>query len=389
MNSLKFINSFIYLISFLMPLSLYSQSIQDIGIEQIRDTVRIRYNLVSIRNDDIYEIRLAVSDDNGEKFNIIPNSISGDIGFGVKPKSNLTIDWTPLEDSLELIGENYVFKLVGDLLGGSKEIDFVEIPGGTFMMGSSDEFANTDEKRVHEVYIDDFEMSVYEVTNFQFMLFLNLYGSDEVKDGEYKGKPIIYPHPKGLSKLEHAKQNTGIGIWVTNAGFEYFPVVNVTWYGANEFCKYYGYRFPTEAEWEYAAREEGKNIRFGNGKQIADPKEINFDGRTVEKREYSKAGESRNSQIRVASFSPNQLRLFDMSGNVWEWCQDWYESNYYFYSKKDNPTGPWFGDYKVIRGGSWFNNAQDIRSTDRSFFPPLRGNTDVGFRVVRQKNNNE
>lgn len=365
------------------PILVNSQSIQDIVIDQIRDTVRINYDLIALRNDDIFEINLAVSDNNGETFDIIPKTIKGAIGFGIKPKSNLIIDWTPLDDSLELIGDDYVFKLNGKLLGASQKIDFVTIPGGEFMMGSSEDFAKTDERRVHSVYVDDFEMSVHEVTNYQFAIFMNLYGSETVKKGEYKGEPLLFPHPKGISKLEHAKQPTGVGLWVTNPGFEYFPIVNVTWYGANEFCKYYGYRLPTEAEWEYAAREGGKDVRFGNGKQIADPSEINFDGKSTEKKEYSKAGESRNSQIRVANFNPNSLKLFDMSGNVWEWCQDWYASNYYFYSKKGNPTGPWFGDYKSIRGGSWFNNAEDIRVTDRSFYTPYKGNSDIGFRVAR------
>ncbi len=382
-------STFMFLFVVTFPILINSQSIQDIVITQIRDTVRINYDLIALGNDDIYEIRLLVSDNNGETFDIIPKTIKGAIGFGIKPKSNLTIDWTPLADSLELKGDDFIFKLSGKLLGASRNIDFVKIPGGEFIMGSSEDFAKTDERKLHVVYLDDFEMSVYEVTNYQFMTFMNLYGSETVKEGEFKNKPLLFFHPKGIKKLEQAKQTSGLGLWVTNPGFEYFPIVNVTWYGANEFCKYYGYRLPTEAEWEYAAREGGKNVLFGNGKQIADPTEINFDGKSTVKKAFSKAGESRNSQIRVASFSPNSLGLFDMSGNVWEWCQDWYESNYYFYSSKENPTGPWFGKYKSIRGGSWYNNAEDIRVTDRSYFSPYRGNSDIGFRVVRSisKNN--
>jgi formylglycine-generating enzyme required for sulfatase activity len=360
-----------------------AQSIQDIIIEQVRDTIRINYDLISIRNDDIFEVNLTVSDNNGETFDIIPQSINGDIGFGIKPMGNLQIDWTPLDDSLELIGDDFVFKMNGALLGASKEIDFVNIPGGSFLMGSNEDFAKTDERKLHEVHINDFEMSVHEVTNYQYLFFLNSYGSDVVLKGEFKGKPLIYPNPKGLMKHDKVKQRGGSNLWITNPGFEYFPAVGVTWYGANEYCRYFGYRLPTEAEWEYAARECGENVLFGTGKNIADPSEINFDGKSTEKRSYSKSGESRGSQVRVAKFNPNKLRLFDMSGNVWEWCQDWYESNYYYHSKKNNPTGPWFGNYKTIRGGSWFNNAEDIRVTDRSFYSPYEANSDIGFRAVR------
>ncbi len=225
-------------------------------------------------------------------------------------------------------------------------------------------------------------MIIHEVTNYQYLLFLTMYHSSVVKDGEFKGEVMIYPNDKGLRKL-NKNTNISMEIWGTNPGYEYFPVVGVTWYGANEYCKYFGYRLPTEAEWEYAARERGKNVLFGNGKMIANPTQINFDGRTSEKKKYSVSGEFRKSQIRVATFQPNSLRLFDMSGNVWEWCQDWYKRNYYYHSKKDNPTGPWFGKYKSIRGGSWFNNAEDIRTTDRSFFSPYKSNGDIGFRVVK------
>lgn len=366
--------------------SLFAQSIQDLMIDQIRDTVRIKYDLASVRNDDIFEVRLTVSDNNGETFDIIPNTINGAVGFGIKPKKDLIIDWTPLNDSLELIGDDFVFKLDGKLLGASKEIDFVKIPAGNYYMGSNAEFAKTDERKVHQVYLDEFEMSVHEVTNYQYHVFLNNYGTDRVKDGEYAGKIMIHSNDKGLTKVK-APTSSINDYWITNPGYEYFPVVGVTWFGANEYCKYFGYRLPTEAEWEYAASEGGKGFLFGNGQNIADPSKINFNGSSTEKRPYSKSGEARGSQMRVANFNPNQFRLFDMSGNVWEWCQDWYESNYYYHSKKYNPTGPWFGNYKAIRGGSWYNNAEDIRVTDRSFYSPHRSNSDIGFRVVRSIRN--
>ncbi len=140
----QIIEVLIFVILFTFSSTMIGQSIQNINIEQVRDTINIRYDLVSIRNDDIYEINLSVSDNNGEKFNIIPQSVSGDIGYGIKPASGKIIKWTPLKDSLELVGDNFFFKLKGELIGASKYIDFVKIKGGSFMMGSDSEYAKTD-----------------------------------------------------------------------------------------------------------------------------------------------------------------------------------------------------------------------------------------------------
>lgn len=389
MKKVKIINfySLIFIFFLISPIFFTAQSFQNIKVIQQRDAVKIYYDLVSVRSDDVYKINLQVSDNNGETFNYFPKTVKGDIGYGIRPKNNLLITWYPLNDSLELIGDYFVFKITGELLGATNEVIFERIKGGSFLMGSSAKFAKTDESKVHEVFLNDFEMSIHEVTNYQYMLFLKDYGSSTIKEGQYKGEILIYPNPKGLNYYKIISSSIK-KIWITTPGFEYFPVVGITWFGAYEFCKFYGYRLPSEAEWEYAARERGKDILFGNGKMIADSKEINFDGKAEEKREFSVVGNSRGSQIRVASFEPNNLNLFDMSGNVWEWCQDWYDSNYYYNSKQENPSGPWFGKYKSIRGGSWFNNAEDIRVTDRSFFIPYGYNSDIGFRPVRDISKN-
>ena len=370
------------LLIFILIFQIKAQSIQNIKVEQHIDTVVVKYDLMSERNDDVFNVRLLVSDNNGATFDIIPKKkVWGDIGYGLTPSVNKTIFWLPLKDSLELIGDNYIFKIETTLMGATPKIEFVTIKGGKFRMGSNAPEAKSDERPVHTVYLNDFKMSINEVTIYQFLTFLNAYGKNEVKDGEYKGEKLFYPNQKGI---DYFKSTFNTKIWKTKKEYEFYPMVGVTWYGANEFCKYYGYRLPTEAEWEYAAREGGKKVRFGNGTNIADPSEINFNSSSELNKKYSISGENRKSQVRVCTFPPNKLKLFEMSGNVWEWCQDWYKSNYYFHSKKYVPTGPWFGRYKVIRGGSWYNSADDIRTTDRSFFPPYKSNGDIGFRVVQE-----
>lgn len=186
---------------------------------------------------------------------------------------------------------------------------------------------------------------------------------------------MIYKHNWGVKKSG--------GKWRSAKGYENHPVVYVTWYGANEFCRFYGYCLPTEAEWEYAARGGGKKVRFGNGKNIADPKEINFDGRSEYKKSYSVAGVCRKKTTDVGFFTPNQLGLYDMSGNVWEWCSDWYGSGYYKKSPDQNPQGPSSGNYRVLRGGSWVDKPRLVRCSVRGGNSPVFGGSFVGFRCAK------
>ncbi|MBK8704644.1 MAG: SUMF1/EgtB/PvdO family nonheme iron enzyme [Saprospiraceae bacterium] len=144
------------------------------------------------------------------------------------------------------------------------------------------------------------------------------------------------------------------------------------------------YRLPTEAEWEYAARavdgKGGGKVRFGNGKDIADPKEINFDGNSGT-RPYSIAGGYRRKTTPVGNFSPNSLGLFDMSGNVWDWCWDWYDA--YPTSSQTDPKGPDSGSNRVNRGGSWLNDPVYARCAYRSDDGPDRRSSSLGFRLAR------
>ena len=122
----------------------------------------------------------------------------------------------------------------------------------------------------------------------------------------------------------------------TAPGKDYYPPVNVTWYGAHEYCNFYrdkGYRLPSEAEWEYVARQIGRNIRFGNGDSLADAHKINFNPlaeHRFDSENYTIEGKYLGTTSRVCKYLPNKLGIYDLSGNVWEWCQDWYERNSYF-----------------------------------------------------------
>ncbi|MBL7774696.1 MAG: formylglycine-generating enzyme family protein, partial [Saprospiraceae bacterium] len=169
------------------------------------------------------------------------------------------------------------------------------------------------------------------------------------------------------------------------------PVENVSWDDAQDFLKklnarYPGknYRLPTEAEWEYAARGGGQAVLFGNGKNMANPAEVNFEASDDFKTTYSQVGTPREKTIPVGSLnSPNALGLHDMSGNVWEWCSDWYD--FYASEPQTNPNGAGIGSVRVIRGGAWHNAPWYSRVATRDYNAPDNRREDTGFRLARSR----
>lgn len=210
---------------------------------------------------------------------------------------------------------------------------------------------DSDEKPVHEVCVDSFYMGKYEVTQ-----------------GQYRA--ITGNNPSKFKKGDS------------------YPVERVSWNDARTFIRSLNskgngkYRLPTEAEWEFAAREGGKKVRFGTGKDTIGPDEANFDTREQYKKPYSRTGNYRAETVAVGSFQANSLGLYDMSGNVWEWCGDWYDSGYYGSSPRNNPEGPSSGSFRMYRGGCWDSYPRGVRVTNRYWFTPDIAYVDLGFRLV-------
>lgn len=247
----------------------------------------------------------------------------------------------------------------------------VYVPGGTFKMGSMK--GAEDERPVREVHVAGFYMDRYEVSNAQFCDFLNVLGNQQEGGGRW---------------LDIDDENCKIvrqrgSRYVPKNGYENHPVVEVSWHGATAYATWLGKRLPAEAEWEFAAREGGKNIRFGNGKSTADPAEINFDASESYKAPYSIAGEYRGETAPVNSFEPNGLGLFNMSGNVSEWCTDWYQENYYRKRPGQSAAGPQNGDARVVRGGSWYTSPYNVRTTRRASYKPAGSTREIGFRLAK------
>ena len=226
------------------------------------------------------------------------------------------------------------------------EIEWVSIPAGTFIMGcSTGEVDRSDDEIQHQVSLSAFKLSKYEVTFAQY---------DAFCDASGRQKP--------------ADEGWGRGNQ---------PVINVSWDDAKAFALWMGCRLPTEAEWEYACRA-GTTTPFNTGNCLS-TKQANYDG--VFSYYNCSEGEYRRKTLPVGSFAPNAWGLYDMHGNVWEWCSDWYGK--YQTSATTNPKGPASGSDHVCRGGSWSNYALDCRSAFRNTLPiNTDSDDDVGFRLA-------
>lgn len=259
---------------------------------------------------------------------------------------------------------------------GKDGVEMVYIPEGKFKMGSADKDL-MEVAPVHTVYTDAFYMDRYEVTNKLYAKFLSDVKPTEGNSGDRQKWVVL------RSDLEDPNKITW---WPTEIiqnedkyrafeGYENLPVITVSWEGARSYCEWAGKRLPTEAEWEKAARGglEEKAYPWGN--------EIPTGGVVYDRswRDNQRPAPTNH----VGNYHPNAYGLYDMAGNVWEWCQDWYDPGYYEDSESKNPQGPETGELKVQRGGSWYNNAYILRVAIRNFSNPLTQADAVGFRCVK------
>jgi formylglycine-generating enzyme required for sulfatase activity len=228
------------------------------------------------------------------------------------------------------------------------EIKFVDIPGGTFIMGSPvTEQQRQDDEIQHEVTLSAFKMSKYCVIVEQYNLFC-----------ESTGRIKPWYGPYGQANM---------------------PVTQVTWYDANAFAEWMGCRLPTEAEFEYAARANTTTPYYTGDCLTSD--QANFNGQ--EPYTNCEKGEFRKEALPVGSFSPNAFGLYDMHGNMCEWTNDWYGE--YDIDEKMNPKGPETGEIKVIRGGGFWNPGWRCRSACRVGDPPGNRGAGLSFRIVKDE----
>jgi formylglycine-generating enzyme required for sulfatase activity len=318
--------------------------------------------------------------------------------------------------------------------------NMVFVEGGTFRMGDVFGDGKEDERPVHEVTLTDFYLAKYEVTVGEFKVFIKeteYKTSAESPENWEEQEKIIDKFIAGtVPEQDREKLYTrlisysGTGIWYTDTprwGFEHDknwqdpgfeqtdndPVVSVSWNDAIHYCNWLsekggfpvaydlesgrlldgkgdptfditdvkGYRLPTEAEWEYAAREGGRKLRFGNGKNIARSSEINFRADAGEC-SYLEPGDYRKGTVPVGSLVPNDLGLYEMSGNAWEWVSDKYAT--YKHEIQVNPYNT-KGSKRTLRGGRWGGKASSIRVFYRSAYAGNDRCNNSGFRIAMSK----
>ncbi|MES2773852.1 MAG: formylglycine-generating enzyme family protein [Bacteroidota bacterium] len=313
--------------------------------------------------------------------------------------------------------------------GGDSSIDgMVLIPGGSFEMGGDNEQASEDEYPKHKVTVDAFYMDETEVTNDQFQKFVDATKYITTAERKPNWEELKKSVPPGTQKppdsllvaasLVFKQRNGPVDLndyshwwnWVTGADWRHpggpgtdikgkanFPVVHVSWDDATAYCKWAGKRLPTEAEWEYAARGTLSNNIYPWGNEHVNegvPKANSWEGK------FPYLNEQRDGYLKYAPvkiFKCNKYGLFDMAGNVWEWCSDWYDNNYYKSVAGNpviNPTGPKksmdlqdpYTPKKVLRGGSFLCNdsyCSGYRVARRMKSSPDTGLEHTGFRCVR------
>ena len=351
----------ILLLIFVIPSFLFAQEVSNIQVTQQKKNVIITYDL---SGDDKYEVEIFYTIDDGQTWQGPLIYVSGEVGEDQEAGTNKQISWNVLEEIEELQGFAQ-FKIKAS---EQKWIEWVLVEGGIFSMGSN--IGEKNEKPVHMVKLSKFNISKFEVTHRQFISFLNAvncnksgsfndaeFGNIKYIDLDVPGCAIVYSDGKFIFKSNRNIPSINC------------PVICVTWYGASAFSHWVGGRLPTEAEWEFVAHggNSSENYTYSGSNTLSDI-----------------AWFRRNSKLKVhpvGQKKANELGIYDMSGNVWEWCADWFDN--YRNGTQSNPLGQVSGSFRVMRGGSFENESKYCKIVNRGGCEPEYGYADNGFRVAR------
>lgn len=255
--------------------------------------------------------------------------------------------------------------------------EMVFVKGGTFTMGCTAEQSDCweNEKITHSVTLNNFYIGKYEITVKQFGRFISESG---YKTNADKNGWSFIQNGEDWLKKDSANWECGVTGARRDSGESDHPVIHISWNDAKTFCIWLSqktgmkYRLPTEAEWEYAAR--------GGDKAASEPAYM-YSGTDKPGNAGWFIDNSGNNTHAVGGKPPNILGLYDMSGNVWEWCNDWFEN--YKSPPQTNPKGPASGKEKALRGGSWLSFYWSMRVSNRSKYNHESPCSANGFRIAR------
>ena len=300
-----------------------AQTYKNVRAKQDGLSIMVQYDMAGelFRGDGV---ALTYSLDNGRTYSAIHDA-EGDLGANVLPGKSNEINWLLIDKDF-IIGKIIKFRLV-------------TLPEGMIYVDSGEftRTSNTDKKTEqseHAVQLGSFLMDKTEVTQREYRHVMGKYASDYT-------------------------------------GCMECPVENVSWFDATAYARKVGKRLPTEAEWEYAAQ----------GGAYARTSQLYSGSNDIEDVAWFLA--NTESKQPVGKKQPNALGLYDMSGNVWEWCADWYHDDYFQIAGKSDPKGPEYGTEKVVRGGSWFSNDVFCTVNRRYKLKPDYRDTNFGFRCVK------
>ena len=314
----------------LLILDTYAQKVSNVRAEQRGQDIVVFY---SLETNSPCEVSLLLSQDNGVTWGAPLKNVSGDVGKNISAGEKQII-WKVLEEREQLVGYHVKFKVIANRKK-SIEPEMVFIEGGTFNMGS--EAGYSDEKPVHMVNLSSFRMAKFEVTQFQW-------------------KAVMGNNPSRFSECDNC------------------PVESVSWNDVQLYIQKLNaqtgdsYRLPTEAEWEYAA----KGGKLSQGYIYSGANDVE-----IVAWYYNNSADITHE---VGTKQPNELGIYDMTGNVSEWCSDWCDI-YTSYSVT-NPTGASTGYDRVLRGGCWNDSANLNRMTFRGRCGPNIYGFKIGFRLV-------
>ncbi len=265
----------------------------------------------------------------------------------------------------------------------------IRLPGGSFFMGSpagSEIYATeSDSQPLHRVRLQPFWLDARPVTNRQFERFVAQTRYET--EAEQRGTSLIFDRDLAMwREVVGASWQHPEGPNSSLVGKEHYPVVHVSWQDAVTYASWANKRLPTEAEFEYAARGGLADCDYPWGRKQQSNQRYLANGWQGHFPEQDLGADGHQGPSPVGTFPPNRFGLYDMAGNVWNWCFDWYSPDYYAASLPDRPRGPTQGSERVRRGGSWLstvNYGGDLRVDYRDHAAPSQTTNHTGFRCAR------